>query len=135
MPLHTTENIVTQFEELSNFEIIVLTNDFSAFLDKRPSLIDVVWLINDVKRGCLSTVSNILGIEYFCWINILKFLLTSQQLIDVVFFFKWLLLSDPHLHPRHSLISYIVRKYTYIKPWKWVYVPSEDVSSQMQSPL
>jgi len=46
--------------------------------------------------------------------------LTSQQIIDVVFFFRWLLLSDPQLHPRHSLISCIVWKYTYIKPCKWV---------------
>jgi len=69
---HKTENIVTRrLEEIvSNFEITVLTHDFSALLDECSSLMDVVWLIKDLKGWCVSTVTNISKIYYFCLINI-----------------------------------------------------------------
>jgi len=48
-----------QSEEIvSNFKI---TNDFSAVLDECSSLIDVVYLVKDLKHWCLSTVTKILN--------------------------------------------------------------------------
>jgi len=57
---HKSENIVTRrLEEIvSAFEITMLTHDFSPLLDESSSLIDVVWLINELKRWCVSTVTN-----------------------------------------------------------------------------
>ena len=64
---HKAENIVTcSLEEIvSSFEITVLTHDF-LLLDESSSLIDVVWLIKYLKRWCVSTVTNISKIYYFC---------------------------------------------------------------------
>jgi len=47
-----------------------MTNEFSALVDKCSSLIDVVCLVKYLKRWCLSTVTMILNIDYFCSINI-----------------------------------------------------------------
>jgi len=65
---HQAENIVTSSleEVVSTFEITVLTHDFSVWLDESSSLIDVVWLIKDLKRWCVSTVTNVSKIHYFC---------------------------------------------------------------------
>jgi len=48
----------------------LLTREFSALLDECPSLVDVVCLLKDLKRWCLSTVTKILNIDYFCLTNI-----------------------------------------------------------------
>jgi len=62
-----------QLEEIvSNFEI---TNKRLSLLDECSSLIDVVCLIKDLKRWCLSTVTKIVNSDYFCLINTLKCLL------------------------------------------------------------
>jgi len=68
---HTAEN-VTQFEEIvNNFESEA--NNFSVLRDECSSLMNVVWLINNLKHWWLSTVANILNI-----IQLLKHLLAAQ---------------------------------------------------------
>jgi len=63
-----------QLEEMSTI-LKLLTNEFSALLNECSSLTDVGCLIKDLKRLCLSTLTKILNIDYFCLINILKCLL------------------------------------------------------------
>jgi len=60
---HTAENIVTQFEEIvSNFES---TNKRLFSVAGRVFKPDRCRLTQDLKRCCLSTVTNILNIEHF----------------------------------------------------------------------
>jgi len=68
-PSHSWKHRNPQFEEIvSNLKL--LTHDFSALLDECSYLIDVIWVINDLKRWRLWTVTNIKKIYYFCLINI-----------------------------------------------------------------